>query len=148
MAEAPSAINVARSGTSRVRAPSRLGAEEEDMEEEEEGVMERLVVVHRRLGMLPSFLSIWVEMNADWVRYQLLLRWCRPLVARLCPGIEVLQLLWRREFLAFLACRRGQLIKLRTRDTLAGIAPSPRSGLVIPAGLKGELACLIAFDLC
>jgi len=67
---------------------------------------------------------------------------------RLCPGITVLQLLWHREFLAFLVCRRGQLIKLHTRDTSAGIAPSPRSGLVIPAGLKGEVSHLIAFDLC
>jgi len=53
VAEAPSAINVARSGTSRVRALSRLGVAEEDMgEEEEEAVMERLVVVHRRLATL------------------------------------------------------------------------------------------------
>jgi hypothetical protein len=64
-AEAPSAINAARSDTSRVRAPSRLRVEEEeDMEEEEvadmeevveEEVTERLVVVHRRLGMFRSF---------------------------------------------------------------------------------------------
>lgn len=64
MAEAPSAINVARSGTSRVRALIRLGVEEEevvedmeveDMEVEVEAIMEPLVVVHRRLGMLPRF---------------------------------------------------------------------------------------------
>ncbi|KIJ92864.1 hypothetical protein K443DRAFT_13283 [Laccaria amethystina LaAM-08-1] len=85
-AEAPSAINAARSDTSRVRAPSRLRVEEEeDMEEEvvvdmeevvEEEVTERLVVVHRRLATLAVV------------------------------------------------------------DTSAGIALSPRSGLVILAGLK------------
>ena len=53
VAEAPSAINVAKWDTLRVRALSRLGVEEEvDMVE---AIMERLVVVHRRLGMAPFF---------------------------------------------------------------------------------------------
>lgn len=55
--EALNAINVARSDTLRVRALSRLGlvvVEEEvvDMEAEEEDIMERLVVVRRRLATL------------------------------------------------------------------------------------------------
>ena len=47
-----SATNVAKSGILRVRALSRLGVVVVDMVE---AIMERLVVVHRRLGMLPSF---------------------------------------------------------------------------------------------
>lgn len=54
--EALNAINVARSDTLRVRALSRLElvVEEEvvDMEAEEEVIMERLVVVRRRLATL------------------------------------------------------------------------------------------------
>lgn len=54
--EALNAINVARSDTLRVRALSRLElvVEEEvvDMEAEEEDIMERLVVVRRRLATL------------------------------------------------------------------------------------------------
>ena len=76
MAEALSAINAARSGTLRVRALSRLGVVV--VVDMVEAIMERLVVVHRRLGMAPLVL---IKMNADWGRYQLFLRWCRPLVA-------------------------------------------------------------------
>ena len=55
MAEALSAISVAKSGTLRVRALSRLGVEEAEEEDMVEAIMERLVVVHRRLGMAPFF---------------------------------------------------------------------------------------------
>ena len=56
MAEALSAINVARWDTSRVRALSRLGVVVEVVVEDMvAAIMERLVVVHRRLGMSPFF---------------------------------------------------------------------------------------------
>ena len=47
-----SAINVAKWDTLRVRALSRL-AVEEVVVDMVEAIMERLVVVHRRLGMAP-----------------------------------------------------------------------------------------------
>ena len=69
-------------------------------------------------------------MNADWGRYQLFLRWCRPPVARLCPGIEVLQLLWRREFLEFSVCKEvaDQVVFLGTHQQ--GLPPAPEAGLL------------------
>ena len=53
MAEAPSAISVAKWDTLRVRALSRLGVVV--VVDMAEVIMERLVVVHRRLGMAPFF---------------------------------------------------------------------------------------------
>ena len=54
VAEALSATNVAKSGTLRVRALSRLGVVVVVEEGMVEAIMERLAVVHRRLGMAPS----------------------------------------------------------------------------------------------
>ena len=53
VAEALSAISAAKWDTLRVRALSRLGVVV--VVDMVEAIMERLVVVHRRLGMAPSF---------------------------------------------------------------------------------------------
>lgn len=128
----PNATSAERSATSPVPAPRLLPAALAALVDTDRSAEDpRRPGTHDRpcCSALTSYLS--------YLFVQLLVRRCRPLVPRLRPGREVLQLLWRRAYHS--GCSyEGACADVFSvcRVTSAATAPSLRSVLAIPAGLR------------